>query len=136
MRPAPTLLAAALLACAGAVQAQFVPGNEAVRLTPNGNQVETPPVPAGASRLCAAAAACHAGAWRMVETPSGLMECTEPWARPGSCRASTLGVTPLRRVWVVKVGPVWQQCQHPSLDSHCAPLYAKPPANLPRDAVR
>lgn len=136
MRPELNLIAVVLLACAGAVQAQFVPGNEAVRRAPNGTKVETPPAPTSASRVCAASAACHAGAWRMVETPAGLLECTEPWARPGSCRPSSLGVTPLRRVWVVKVGSVWQQCQRPSLDSHCAPLYAKPPANLPRDAVQ
>ena len=69
--------------------AQFVKGNQAVRITPTGPQVDQPAVPSKPPPLCRADARCHAGAWRMVETQDGLMECTEPWARDGACRAST-----------------------------------------------
>lgn len=127
---------ALLMAYACSAHAQFVRGNEAVTQTPTGRQVQTPPVPPAASKVCAADAKCHAGAWRMVETASGLLECTEPWARPTSCRPSTLGQEKLRRVWVVKSDGIWAQCQHPSLQSHCTPIFAKPPGNLPRDAVQ
>ena len=72
----------------------------------------------------------------MVETSAGLMECTEPWARDGACRASTYGQQKLRRVWVVRRGGEWLQCQYPDLGSRCAPMKARPPANLPADALQ
>jgi hypothetical protein len=133
------LFAAALVASALACQdasAQFVKGNEAVSSTAAGNVILTPPVPASVGRICAANAKCHAGAWRMVETETGLMECTEPWARLGSCRASTFGSQKMARVWVVKTGGIWAQCQYPDLSSKCTPIFARPPANLPFDAVQ
>ena len=117
-------------------QAQFVKGNEAVKVTPAGKKIETPPLPASVSKPCSASANCHGGAWRMVETDAGLLECTEPWARPGSCRASTYGSQKLPRLWVVKHDSVWLQCQYPDLASKCAPMFARPPANLPFDAVQ
>ena len=44
------ILAIAALACTAAAQAQFVKGNEAVRLLPDGKKViETPPLPKTAS---------------------------------------------------------------------------------------
>ena len=110
--------------------AQFVKGSEAV----SGGRVETPPVPASVGKVCAAAGTCHAGSWRMVEIASGLVECTEPYARQGSCRPSTYGVQKLRRVWVVKKSGTWQQCQYPDLASKCTEIFARPPANLPVDA--
>lgn len=116
--------------------AQFVEGNEAVRTTTAGLRVDQPPAPAKPPPLCRADARCHAGAWRMVETSSGLMECTEPWAREGSCRASTYGQQKLRRVWVVQRGGEWLQCQYPDLGSRCAPMHARPPSNLPADALQ
>jgi hypothetical protein len=116
-----------------AVNAQHVKGNEAAQL---GKKVETPPVPSSVSKVCEANAKCHAGAWRMVETESGLMECTEPWARAGSCRASSYGLQKLNRVWVVKRNNEWAQCQYPDLSSKCTPIFARPPANLPYDAVQ
>ena len=116
--------------------AQFVKGNEAVTIDAGHVLITTPPPPARLRKPCAANAACHAGAWRMVETDAGLMECTEPWARPGSCRASTYGADKLRRVWVVKRQGQWLQCQYPQLTSRCAPLFARPPANLPLDALQ
>jgi len=112
--------------------AQFVKGNEAV----TGGKVETPTAPASMGKVCPADANCHAGSWRMVETPSGLMECTEPYARPGSCRRSTYGEQKLRRVWVVRKGGAWFQCQYPDVGSKCADLFARPPANLPADALQ
>ncbi len=117
-------------------QAQFVKGNEAVKVTATGKQVEAPPLPTSPPKLCAAHANCHAGAWHMVETNSGLVECTEPYARPTSCRASTYGAQKLSRLWIVKVGSTWRWCQFPDLGSKCADIYARPPANLPYDAVQ
>jgi hypothetical protein len=125
-----TLLAATL------ASAQFVAGNDAVRATAAGLRVDQPPAPAKPPPMCRADTGCHAGAWRMVETSAGLMECTEPWARDGACRASTYGQQKLRRVWVVRRGGEWLQCQYPDLGSRCAPMRARPPANLPADALQ
>lgn len=121
--------------------AQFVNGNEAVRVMADGRtQVLTFPVPAtgpaGKSRPCAADAGCHAGAWHMLETPAGLRECTEPFARPTTCRASTYGAKKLARLWVVKKGTTWLWCQYPNLESKCVNMQARPPSNLPYDAVQ
>jgi hypothetical protein len=118
-------------------QAQFVKGNEAVRVQPGGKRVvETPPLPKTGGKLkpCRADGECHPGPWRMVETPHGLLECTEVYARTGSCRASTYGTTKLRRLWVIKSDSTWLQCQYPDLKSKCVPIFARPPANLPYDA--
>lgn len=117
-------------------QAQFVKGNEAVQMTSAGKQVTTPPIPPSVGKVCAAHANCHAGAWRMVETEAGLMECTEPWARPDSCRVSSYGTQKLPRLWVVRRNKEWLQCQYPTLSSKCVPIFARPPANLPFDAVQ
>ncbi|MEO7852441.1 MAG: hypothetical protein ABIR94_09355, partial [Rubrivivax sp.] len=68
--------AAIALASVSAV-AQFVKGNEAITVMPNGaKQVVTPPT-AGAllAKPCLASnAGCSGGGWKMVETPEGLME--------------------------------------------------------------
>ena len=119
-----------------AANAQYVKGNEAVRIGPTGKSVETPPVPPTFRDVCEASAKCHASAWRMVETSAGLTECTEPWARPRSCRNSTYGSQKLLRVWVVKHDGRWFHCQYPDLSSKCTPVFARPPANLPFDAIQ
>lgn len=129
------VLATSTLVCLAA-QAQYVKGNEAVQKSATGTTISKPPVPASVGKVCDATAKCYAGAWRMVETDAGLQECTEPFARPGSCRASTYGAQKLSRVWVVKRGSEWQQCQFPDLGSKCTPIFARPPANLPADAVQ
>jgi hypothetical protein len=130
-------LATAMAALAAApAHAQFVKGNEAVRMTATGKVVATPKAPASVSRLCRADAKCHAGAWHMVETADGLMECTEPFARPGTCRSSSFGTKRLSRVWVVNSGGKWLWCQYPDLGSKCVDMFARPPANLPQDAVQ
>ena len=126
---------------APAALAQFVKGNEAVTIVPDGTRrVQTPPLPASGparnSKPCAADAGCHASAWHMVETDAGLMECTEPFARPGTCRASTYGARKLARVWVARRGSTWLWCQYPDLDSRCVDMNARPPFNLPQDAVQ
>jgi hypothetical protein len=72
----------------------------------------------------------------MVETADGLRECTEPWARPGSCRASSLGQVKRSRLWVVKSNGRWLRCSYPDLASRCAELYARPPANLAYPAMQ
>ena len=129
------VLATSALACLAA-QAQYVKGNEAVQKTAAGTTISKPPVPASVGKVCDASAKCYAGAWRMVETDAGLQECTEPFARPGSCRTSTYGAQKLSRVWVVKRRNEWQQCQFPDVASKCTPIFARPPANLPADAVQ
>ena len=137
------LIVVAILIAAGspAALAQFVKGNEAIKVIPDGSKkVETPPLPTTgpirSTKPCNANAACNAGAWHMVETSDGLVECTEVYARPGTCRASSYGVTKLSRLWVVKSGPNWLQCQYPDLGSKCVNIFARPPANLPFDAVQ
>ena len=124
-----------------AARGQFVKGNEAVNVMPDGTKkVETPPLPSTGPILrlkpCNADAGCHPGPWRMVETDAGLMECTEAYARPGACRESTYGKTKVSRLWVVKLRNEWLQCQFPDLRSKCVRLFARPPANLPYDAVQ
>lgn len=121
--------------------AQFVKGNEAVRVMADGSKrVETPPIPetSAVNRLkpCLANAGCHPGPWRMVETNEGLVECTEAYARPGACRASSYGTTKTSRLWVVKFRGKWLHCQHPDLKSKCVIMFAPPPANLPYSAVQ
>lgn len=135
------LTGAGLALATGVVQAQYVKGNEAVKRLPNGRtQVETPPIPAtgpaSKTKPCDASAGCHAGPWLMVETESGLMECTESYVRPGTCRASTYGTHKASRLWLVKSKGVWLQCQYPDLGSKCVDMFARPPANLPYDAVQ
>lgn len=132
-------LAAALALLAGPASAQFVKGNEAVKVSPDGTKkVETPSSSATASKAkpCAANAGCHAGPWHMVETAEGLRECTEPFARPTTCRASTYGTEKLSRLWVAKRGTTWLWCQYPDLGKKCVDMNARPPLNLPVSAVQ
>lgn len=114
--------------------AQFVKGNEAVKLTPDGGQrVETPPLPsASLGKPCPASqAGCAGGGWLMVETKVGLVECTEIYARPGTCRTSTYGTEKRSRLWIVKSGAQWMQCQYPDLASKCVGT-----KSLPTSAVQ
>ena len=121
--------------------AQFVKGNEAVKVMADGTRkVELAPLPTTGPirnvKPCAADAACHAGSWHMVETTDGLRECTEAYARPGTCRKSSFGATKLPRLWVVKAGSTWLQCQYPDVTSKCVNMLSRPPANLPYDALQ
>lgn len=116
------------LASLGA-QAQLVKGNEAVRVMPDGSKkVETPPT-AGAllAKPCPAAEpGCSGGGWKMVETREGLVECTEVYARPTTCRPSSYGAEKRSRVWVVKVGTEWKHCQFPDLTRGCVSIKSLP----------
>lgn len=121
--------------------AQFVKGNEAVSLMADGStKVELPPLPTTgpirSTKPCAASEKCHGGAWLMVETNDGLVECTEAYARAGTCRTSTYGATKLLRLWVVKSRETWLQCQLPDIASKCVNMFARPPANLPYPAAQ
>ena len=136
MKFAAVLVALLGAASCASVQAQFVKGNEAVRVTAAGPKVETPPVPPSMGKVCPAAEKCHAGAWHMVEVDTGLVECTEPFARPTACRKSTYGSQKIPRLWIVKSGSSWKWCQFPDLKSKCPDMFARPPANLPVDAVQ
>lgn len=109
--------------------AQFVPGNEAVKVMADGSRkVETPPMPSGSlgAPCPAEKTACTASGWRMVETPQGLRECTEIYARPGTCRPSTYGTEKRPRLWIVKSRGQWMQCQLPDLGSKCVSTKALP----------
>jgi hypothetical protein len=135
MKPIPTIvLGAALVVASAMADAQFVKGNEAVKLFPDrSKRVETPPLPSTTlpPPCPAARAGCAGGGWMMVETNGGLMECTEFYARPGTCRPSTYGTVKSSRVWIIKNGGQWLQCQYPNLASKCVSTKA-----LPFDAVQ
>ena len=122
MKSVQHILVAALLTGAAAAHAQYVKGNEAVRVLPDGSKkVETPPLPSAtlAAPCPAERPGCAGSGWRMVETQDGLRECTEVYARPGSCRASTYGAEKRSRLWIVKTSGRWMQCQRPDLSSKC-----------------
>lgn len=116
------------------VSAQFVKGNEAVKVMPDGSKHnEMPPLPTGTlAKPCPAAqAGCAGGGWNMVETAEGLVECTEIYARTGTCRKSTYGAEKRSRLWIVKSKGEWMQCQFPDLGSKCVST-----KSLPYDAVQ
>lgn len=136
-----TLVVASFTLLGTAAHAQFVKGNEAVKVMPDGTKrIETPPLPLTGpirnTKPCLAKAGCHGGAWLMVETRDGLVECTDAYARPDTCRTSSYGKTKLMRLWVVKVRGSWQQCQLPDVASRCVDMFARPPGNLPYPAVQ
>ena len=123
------LVAASLSLAATASFAQFVKGNEAVTVMPDGSKhAETPPLPsANLGKPCPAAqAGCTASGWDMVETAAGLQECTEIYARAGTCRPSTYGSEKRSRLWIVKSRSQWLQCQYPDLASKCVSTKALP----------
>ena len=59
------------------------------------------------------------------------MECTEVYARAGTCRESTYGTQKLSRLWILKSGSAWLQCQYPDLKSKCVSI-----KSLPTSAVQ
>lgn len=122
------VMGVAVAAASSASVAQFIKGNEAVKVMPDGTKrVETPPLPTAtlAAPCPAAKAGCAGGGWLMVETPTGLMECTEFYARPSTCRSSTC-TEKRSRLWIVKTGNQWMQCQYPDLASKCVSTKALP----------
>lgn len=122
------ILAMALVTATPA-HAQFVQGNEAVTVLPDGHRkVDLPPMPRnGLPPLCPHEnPVCAKGGWMMVETPQGLQECTDIQARSGACRPSTYGKQKLYRRWIVKAKGHWLQCEWPSLDNRCVSLTALP----------
>lgn len=122
-------VALALSVATGVASAQFVKGNEAVKVLHGGaKKVETPPLPSAtlAAPCAAADPACTPSGWRMVETSDGLRECTEIYARPGTCRAPTYGTEKRPRLWIVKSKGQWLQCQFPDLSSKCVSTNALP----------
>ena len=106
----------ALALAATTASAQFVKGNEAVKVMPDGTKkVETPPVPRpplGAS-LAPHNPAARPAAWRMVETADGLLECTEIYARPAPVAPSTYGTEKLLASVDGQGRGQWLQCQLP-----------------------
>ena len=112
-----------------AASAQFVQGNEAVRVMADGTKkVEVPPLPSVAlgSPCPAAKPGCAGGGWKMLESDSGLVECTEVFARPTTCRPSTYGVEKRSRAWIVKVRGQWMQCAQPDISGKCVNLKSLP----------
>jgi hypothetical protein len=127
------MVIAALAFVASTAAGQFVKGNEAVKVMPDGTKkVETPPTTGALlTKPCPAAnPACVGGGWKMVETYAGLMECTEVYARPGTCRGSTYGAEKRPRVWVVKTAGEWQHCTLPDLSRGCVSIKSLPTAAL------
>lgn len=119
----------ALALATSAASAQFVKGNEAVRVMADGTQkVEVPPIPSVAlgSPCPAAKYGCAGGGWKMLESDSGLVECTEVFARPTTCRPSTYGVEKRSRAWIVKVKGQWLQCAQPDISGKCVSLKSLP----------
>lgn len=119
----------ALALASTASVAQFVKGNEAVKVMPDGTKkVETPPLPAvSLGTPCPASkAGCAGGGWKMLESVDGLVECTEVFARPGTCRASTYGTEKRSRVWIVKLKSEWAQCERPDVTGRCISLKSLP----------
>ena len=119
----------ALALATSAAPAQFVQGNEAVHVMADGTKkVEVPPLPSVALGLpCPAAKpGCAGGGWRMLEIDSGLVECTEVFARPTTCRPSTYGVEKRSRAWIVKVKGQWVQCVQPDISGKCVSLKSLP----------
>lgn len=124
---------AGLLLASSAATAQFVKGNEAVQILPDGSRrVETPPTASALlARPCAAAnPGCSGGGWNMVETAEGLQECTEIYARNATCRPSTYGKQRLMRVWVVKIGSRWMHCSMPDAPQGCVSISMLPSPRL------
>lgn len=123
------ILSAVIAVVSTASLAQFVKGNEAVKVMPDGTKrVETPPTTGAllAKPCPAAQPGCSGGGWKMVETADGLLECTEIYARPGTCRASTYGSEKLSRLWIVKTGSQWMHCQYPDVSSKCVSVKSLP----------
>lgn len=128
------VVVAALVVGSSTALAQFVKGNEAVKVMPDGTKrVETPSTTGAllAKPCPAAQAGCAGGGWLMVETADGLVECTEIYARPGTCRPSTYGTEKRSRLWVMKTGGQWMQCQYPDVASKCVST-----KSLPTSAVQ
>lgn len=123
-------LVLAALATASAAEAQFVKGNEAVKaLTDGSRQVETPPLPKAsvlAAPCKAENPACTPNGWVMVETSQGLQECTEYYARSGTCRTSTYGSEKRPRRWIIKSKGQWMQCPRPEITNACVSTKALP----------
>ncbi|KQV46971.1 hypothetical protein ASC95_26015 [Pelomonas sp. Root1217] len=123
------LAVSALALGATAASAQFVKGNEAVKVMPDGTRkVETPPTKGALlAKPCRAEnPGCTASGWQMVETQEGLRECTEIYARPGTCRRSTYGTEKRFRLWIVLVRGEWMHCQFPDITSKCVSTKALP----------
>lgn len=119
----------ALALTTSAASAQFVKGNEAVRVMTDGTKkVEVPPLPSVAlgSPCPATKPGCAGGGWKMLESDSGLVECTEVFARPTTCRPSTYGVEKGSRAWIVKVKGQWVQCAQPDISGKCVSLKSLP----------
>lgn len=119
----------ALAMATSAASAQFVKGNEAVRVMTDGTQkVEVPLLPSVAlgSPCPATKPGCAGGGWKMLENDSGLVECTEVFARPTTCRPSTFGVEKRSRTWIVKVKGQWLQCAQPDISGKCVSLKSLP----------
>jgi hypothetical protein len=125
------LISIATTAASTASFGQFVKGNEAVKvLTDGSKQVDTPPTKGAllVKPCLAANPGCSGGSWKMVETLDGLMECTEIYARPGTCQKSTYGSEKRLRLWIVKSKSQWLQCQYPDLGSTCVSTKSLPVA--------
>ena len=125
----PSLTLMVLLGLPAAAPAQFVKGNEAVKALSDGTRkVEVPQTPSVSlgSPCPATKPGCAGGGWKMLEGGSGLMECTEIFARATTCRPSTFGIEKRSRAWIVKVNDQWMQCPRPRIDAQCISIKSFP----------
>jgi hypothetical protein len=120
----------AMALAATTASAQFVKGNEAVKVMPDGprrwrrlrchgrTSWQSPAQPTQG---------CHGGGWMMVETQDGLRRVHRAYARPGTCRKSTYGTEKLSRLWIVKPGGSGCSAS-PRLGGKCVSIEGLPPA--------
>ncbi len=55
----------------------------------------------------------------MIQTRSGLIECSNPWVVETACRSSSIGVLKAGRTWIVRRAGTWQHCAGPRADARC-----------------
>lgn len=124
------MAAGAIFACTNIASAQEgtgFPGNEAVRIVGGKRVVEAPPVigsyrsfkPDSYSRPTQSGN--RGGEVTMIEGPDGLMACEVPVLIKTACIPSDIGTVKRSRIWLVKLGGNWQQC-----NSRVAPMVCKP----------
>lgn len=103
--------------------------NEAVRIVASQHQVELPPAIPGYSKTRRPPTLSPYSESRyMVETPTGLVQCTSHMVERASCEPSDFGRAVRWRTWVVKRGGQWLACSGPEAGAKCQPLIhvAKP----------
>ena len=110
------------------------PGNEAVHIVNGKRVVEAPPLTATAQRYVKGGGKLPppsaAGEVYMIESPSGLVECSGTYLSSTSCVPSTLGKTKRPRFWTVKLNGAWVHCDSRASSRKCEPASAGVPGGM------